>query len=243
MLWNRLTYIFELILFIPFSPILIQLGKNVRKNITKLRPYSESLVFQSHSPKSKILIIGESTAAGVGASSSEKTISGQVFHQLEKDHDIYNLGKNGLRAFQLKELFSEGDPEDLSKIDTAIILIGANDCFKFTSPRKFQNALSEFLATLTSIDSVSKIIIPIIPPVNQFPAIPRIIQFFLGWHRHILAKEIINLKTQFPLLDFEHGSEKFPNNFFASDGIHPSDLGYELLAKQISDKIKIVHSQ
>lgn len=238
MFWNRLAYVVELILFIPFSPILIQLGKNLRKKITRLTPYSEAVIHKSDSPKSKILIIGESTAAGVGASSVEKTISSQVFHQLEKDHDIYNLGKNGLRAFQLKTLFSKGNPDELSKMDIVIILIGANDCFKFTSPHKFNAALGQFLEEMTSIGSVKKIIIPTIPPVNQFPAIPGIIRFFLGWHRSIIAREIIHLKTKFPLVDFEHSSEKFPKNFFASDGIHPSDLGYELLAKQVSDKIK-----
>ncbi|MFC0261071.1 SGNH/GDSL hydrolase family protein [Fontibacter flavus] len=238
MLWNRLSYFVELILFIPFSPILIQLGKNLRKNITRLTPFSEAIVHKSHSAKSKILIIGESTAAGVGASSVEKTISSQVFHQLKKAHDIYNLGKNGLRAFQLKKLYTKGNPEDLTKIDIVIILIGANDCFNFTSPGKFQSALSEFLEEITSIGSVKKIIIPTIPPVNQFPAIPSLIRFFLGWHRSILAREILHLKTKFSLVDFENSSEKFPKNFFAPDGIHPSDLGYELLAKQISDKIQ-----
>ena len=50
----------------------------------------------------KLLIFGESTAAGVGASKPEKTLAGQISLHFAQDYQVINLGKNGL---QVKDFF------------------------------------------------------------------------------------------------------------------------------------------
>lgn len=209
----------------------------------RLPQRSKFLHLESPNPKGKVLIIGESTAAGVGASTKETTIAYQLFKLKDESLTVYNLGKNGLRAENLQGLLAFGKPDVSTDIDVAIILIGANDCFKFTPPSRFYQILKEFIHLLVQVKSIQKVIIPPIPPVQQFPSIPNIMRFYLGWHRKILNRELDALNEAIPELQIEKLEESFPNNFFAEDGIHPSDLGYEQMAKLLAEKVIVAPSK
>jgi lysophospholipase L1-like esterase len=238
-MWNRIVYAFELLLLLPILPLLYFQGKKLRGKISKLQAQSGFLALKSKEPESNILIIGESTAAGVGATSPQETIAQHVYDQLEQKHTIINLGKNGLSAEKLKRLLLHGKPDIPKEIHTAVILIGANDCFKFTPPGKFNKHVKEFVLLLSTVKGVEKIILPPIPPVHQFPSIPKIIRFFLGWHRSILTTELAHLAKRIPEMVFENIDETYLPEYFAEDGIHPSDLGNKLLAKEIVKKVAI----
>jgi len=236
-MWNRIVYAFELLLLLPVLPLLYFQGKILREKISKLPAQSGFLALKSKEKSTNILIIGESTAAGVGATSPRETIAHHIYNQLEQKHTVINLGENGLKAETLKRLLLHGKPDIPMEIHTAVIMIGANDCFKFTPPGKFNGHIKEFVLLLSTVKGVEKIILTPIPPVHQFPAIPKIIRFFLGWHRNILTKELRNLEKRIPEMAFENMEESYPSEYFAEDGIHPSDLGYKLLAKDIVKKV------
>jgi lysophospholipase L1-like esterase len=237
MLINRLLYFLELILLIPVLPWLYFQGKKLRQKISRLQAHTEFLT-RNNSPKAKnILVIGESTAAGVGASGPKKTFAYQLTKIIGDEFNVYNLGKNGLKAERLNRLLVHGRQELPSTIHIAIILIGANDCFKFTPPHKFGKEFQEFINTLFQSYKTEKILVNPIPPVQQFPALPALIQFFLGWHRSMLIRELKHLAKKNYLLHYRTIDGKFPNDFFASDGIHPSDKGYQQLAIDMAKSI------
>jgi len=239
-MFNRILYFFELILLLPFLPFFYFKGKKLRETIIKLKPQSEFLELGFDKDVKNILIIGESTAAGVGASTQEKTFAAQVYHQSDKAFNIYNLGESGLKAEKLKRLLAHAEQEIPEKFEYAIILIGANDCFKFTPPGRFKNQLVDFIQLLQNEKSVQKIIIPSIAPVQHFPSIPRIMRFFLGMHRNILTRELKSLRKNIHGLDFNNFKFEMSSEFLATDGIHPSDKGYELMAKET---IKLVQKK
>lgn len=228
---NRFLFFFELILLLPFLPFLYFKGKKLRKTILKFKPQSEYLEFRQDHNDKNLLIIGESTAAGVGASSVETTFAAQVHHFTKQAFNIHNLGKSGLKAAQLKKLLVHGKQEIPEKFDLAIILIGVNDCFKFTPPGRFQNQMREFIDLLQNEKSVQKIIIPPIAPVQHFPSIPGIMRLFLGIHRYILTSELNTLRNNITGLEINVFKFEISSEFIASDGIHPSDKGYEFMAK------------
>lgn len=238
MILNRILYFFELILLIPIFPILYFYGKTLRQKIGKLPAHSEFLALKNRETIANLLIIGESTAAGVGASRKEKTYAYQIYQLLLKDFSVYNLGKNGLKADRLKRLLVHGKQELPSPFHSAIVLIGANDCFKFTPPSKFRRELKDFFQLLEQTYEIRKIIVPSIPPVNQFPALPSVIRFFLGWHRNMLVREIKSLVQENKKLVYKPINPNFPKEFFAADGIHPSDLGYQSMAEEVVDSIR-----
>ncbi|AFL84793.1 hypothetical protein Belba_2227 [Belliella baltica DSM 15883] len=234
---SRLLYFFEVLLLIPSYPFLLFAGKKLRKKIIKLPSQSEYLEFLSKKENPNLLIIGESTAAGVGASEAYKTFAANISTSLE-DRNVYNIGKNGLKASGLNARFQKHKNKVPQYFETCIILIGANDCFQFTPPSKFSYELKVFISEFISSSSCKKIIIPLIPPVHQFPAIPLIIRFFLGLHRKVLGLEVKQLAALIPEVTFIDQNQFYEPDFFAEDGIHPSDLGYLKMSEMILFQIK-----
>lgn len=235
---NRISYFLELLLLVPLFPFLAYKGNAVRKRVMKLPARSEFLQIEAEETNaSSLLVVGESTATGVGASGERTTFAWHLVSMLHQKHHVYNLGKNGLVAARLPRLLTHAKPELPATFQYAVVLIGANDCFKFTPPWKFQKELEKFIKILVKGKSVKKIVIPLIPPVQQFPAIPKIMGVFLGWHRRILTKELNAIDHRHPEVSFIDLSREFPAGFFAEDGIHPSDLGYHQMATEIAKKI------
>jgi lysophospholipase L1-like esterase len=237
-MFSRILYFIELILVLPFFPFFYYKGKKLRETIIKLKPKSEYLQLGRAKDAKNVLIIGESTAAGVGSSAEEKTFAAQIYHQSGRTYNIHNLGKNGLKADKLKRLLAHAKQEIPKKFDFAIILIGSNDCFKFTPPGRFSKQLKDFIEILKSKKSVQKIIVPAIAPVQHFPSIPWAMRFFLGMHRNILTKELKFLQKSIPELDFNNFDFDMSHDLLASDGIHPSDKGYEMMAKATLSSLK-----
>lgn len=229
---NRLIYVFELILLLPFFPLLYWKGKKLRQQVQRLPQHSPFLKLSNATASQRILIIGESTAAGVGASSPETTFASYFFDAGKGKVEVLNLGKNGLKAAGLPRLLSHAKPDIPTAFDQVVILIGANDCFKFTPPSKFRKELESFIGIFEQMEQTTRVLIPAIPPVNHFPAIPGFLRFFLGIHRYILNKEIDQLSKKIDKLYFHDWKTSFTDEFFASDGIHPSDLGYEKMAEE-----------
>ena len=239
---SRLLYFFEVLLLIPCYPFLLLAGKKLRKSIIKLPPQSEYLEFLSERKNPNLFIIGESTAAGVGASQANTTFAAQMAASLET-RNIYNIGKNGLKASGLNARFQKYKDNLPQSFYTCIILIGANDCFQFTPPSKFSTGLEEFIREFIKSSSCKTILIPLIPPVHQFPAIPKIIRFFLGFHKKVLGLEVKRIALRLPEVTFIDQNEYYEPAFFAEDGIHPSDLGYKRMSEMILSQINEKGSQ
>jgi lysophospholipase L1-like esterase len=235
---NRFSYFLEMSVLIPVFPILYILGKKLKNDIIKLPSRSEYLKIETDGSKPKLLIIGESTAAGVGASSKETTFASQIFKHTGEKFAITNIGENGLKAENLQGLYKKLEGEIGNSFSKAIILIGANDCFKLTSPWKFKRELEIFSLFLIKEKNVENITIPLIPPVHEFPLLPAIMRFFLGWHRNILTAELESLEKSVSQISFDNHKSKTSEVFYSEDGIHPSDYGYELIALAIAENIK-----
>lgn len=233
---SRVYYLLELIILIPCLPFLIIAGKKLRKRITRLTAYSDFLSFTNSNATQKLLIIGESTAAGVGASDQSQTFAAHTFNLLQRDYHIYNIGKNGLKASSLSWLFQKNTQRLPNQFDQAVILIGANDCFQFSSPQKFSKGLQDSIDHLHE-HGCRSITFPLIPPVHQFPAIPPLLQFFLGIHRQVLIHQMIYIANRNKSVIYIHQNEKYPADFFAKDGIHPSDFGYQKMSEVVAATI------
>ena len=235
---SRTLYLFEILLLIPCYPFLKSAGNKLRKNIIKLPPHSEYLEFGTNSSNPNLLIIGESTAAGVGASKKETTFGSMMAETLLDNYNIFNIGKNGLKSSRLLTLYEKNESKLPDSFGKCIVLIGANDCFQFSSPTKFTKGLNDFIHFVEKEKACDQFIIPLIPPVHHFPAIPKIIRFFLKIHREILSLEVKNIAKNNPKVSFINQNEKYEAAFFATDGIHPSDVGYRLMTDLVSIYIK-----
>ncbi len=213
----------------PVLPFLIYQAAKVRKKRPIPPSISENLILGNGDRK--ILILGESTVASVGASELKFTLAGHLFSLLDKEYQIYNLGKNGLRASQALPHFEENLKTIQGSLEGIFLFIGANDCFRLTHPNQFRVELEVLIQHLRSKFSPEWIYLADIPPVQHFPAFPKLLQSSLYTQRSFLQKEMVSIGLNQKNVLFDKITLDISSDFFASDLIHPSDIGYQKIAK------------
>ncbi len=213
----------------PVLPFLIYQAFQIKKQKPSPPSISENLVLGNGNRK--ILILGESTAAGVGASSIESTMAGHFFNQLGNEFHLTNLGKNGLRVSEVLAQFRESLNEVQGKLEGVFLFLGANDCFRLTNPKEYRTELVVLIQFLKSKFSTEWIYLADIPPVQLFPAFPKLLKYYLNQQRSFLQKEMKLVSESHKDILFDPINLEINSDFFASDRIHPSNIGYQKIAE------------
>lgn len=201
------------------------------------RPYSRKNPALSRS----ILVLGDSTAYGTGASDPAYSIAGRL-GTMFPDSEIWNSAKNALPLGNLPSIIQSVSREK-SHFDAILIIIGGIDMLRLLPTsilrKKLLHAIREakklspdiYIALSSNIRSSTFFRFP----VNRI---------FEAEHRAMesLYKEVANSEHihHIPLFeDIDHCPfAKNPNELYALDGLHPNDAGYELWFQKIINSIQ-----
>jgi lysophospholipase L1-like esterase len=236
---QQIQYIFGLVFLFPLLPILYFVGKNIRK---KVPPLPEAWInlegeIPGEAKPIKILMLGESTIAGVGVTDHRDGLAGSIAKGLQQKtgkNTIWKvLAKNGYTAQKVHEMLFEKMPK--TQFDFIFIGLGGNDTFRLHSPLSFRAHLRQLIEKLRLLQPTATIVILPLPPIADFPAFPKIVQFALGslvdLHRKVIVaiphhfSDVFYNNEKMTLKDWLKKTNKTGADFF-SDGVHPSALAY-----------------
>lgn len=230
-------------------PVLYLQGKSLRKSIPKL-PEAKGPEGQAGKQANlkKIILVGESTIAGVGVPTHQEGFAGELASALSKLTDnkiswkVY--AKSGYTA---KKVTAKILPKiNEVNIDLIIVGLGGNDTF--TLNKNWSKDIHLFVDNIQSkFPTCPKLFINL-PPVDEFPALPGILKFCLDNHTDKLRKqlkEIVeesnNLYFLSDKLSVKAWTEKYnlenKSELYFSDGVHPSKLTYKLWAMSVAESI------
>lgn len=176
----------------------------------------------------RILIIGDSTAVGTGASSPETSLAGLLGNHYP-NASIENRGVNGAKIADLKPRFESIANE---RYDLIEIHIGGNDIVRFTNVKDIEQDLNNVLAQAKKLsDNVILITSGNVGTSVLFPAPSR----FLFTKRTRQVREIFIRVAKIhdvSYVDLFHEAAedpfaKDPAKYYAADFFHPSDAGYQ----------------
>jgi lysophospholipase L1-like esterase len=228
--------IYPLIVFL-LSPVLILQGIYVRRNTAQLpEPLGERSGIVGSGPALRLLILGDSAAAGVGVNEQSEALSGQLIEQLSNDFQLtWQLwAKNGQRS---KDIFHLLTQQKQNAFDVVLISIGVNDVTGGLSLKKWLSHSHQIIALLETKFSAGQIIFTALPPMHLFPALPQPLRWVFGFrakqfNRALRAmlenQQQCNLLTVTTPLQADH---------IAVDGFHPNARTYALWAQQASTAI------
>jgi len=256
--WFR--YILLLVLIIPLSPILFVQGLIIKKRIAEL-PEAEGLsgiCNQQLAIEKQMIIFGESTMSGVGILEHKNGFAGILAEELSQKLNInINWKVYAQRGYTVHQLSQEIVPQIKEKhLDAIIIGVGGNDTFTLRNTIKWRKHVKKLITRLRLRYDNVPIIFLNIPPIKEFPAFSSLMKLILGNLSEILGQELKNLVSNMPNTWFndskiqlknwmnKHHQIKNKNDFFC-DGIHPSEITYDLWAKDMSEFIiskKILHN-
>jgi len=234
----QFLYILGGIFILPAVPFLFLQGKYVRRKVGRLPDAAGETAgtIGAHQEIINLLAIGESTVAGIGATTHKEALTGQFAKHLSakcgKTVCYFALGESGITV---KGTLQRLVPK-LPRTDADIILValGGNDVFTLSSPQKWRQNLNELLAILREKYPNSKILVANVPMVRDFIALPNPLRYVLSRLAKLHHFNAISLIKEMENVVYFDDVRRVETDFF-SDGIHPSPKGYDLWAAAMVD--------
>lgn len=185
--------------------------------------------------RQRIVGIGDSIIAGVGAQASEETITAQLalcWHQSTGTPvEWVAHGKIGARTARIKRLAESLEQDE--RVSLVLISAGVNDITGLTAVDAWLADLESLVTILEQRYSQARLVLLGIPPLDVFPALPMPLRQVLGSRARYYdesARRYASTRTGLSYAAIE--SRPKPAEF-AADGFHPSATSYAALARDI----------
>ena len=185
----------------------------------------------------RILVVGDSSAAGVGASTQTEALAGQLLASLIEDFKVHwkLIANTGFTTAELNQYLSNMPS---GHYDIALSATGVND---ITARHSLYACLVEqidMVALLRDRFAVRHVLISGLPPLHRFPALPEPLRWYIGAR----AKRLDAALQQWTQdqKDCDHIQLNFPvgPENMASDGFHPGPGIYAIWGKTAAEIIR-----
>ena len=223
----------------PLLPLLIPQGLWAKWRTPRLDEASGERIGSIGKGKLvRLLILGDSAAAGVGVKHQDQALIGQLCHLFDVKNfqlDWQLHAKSGNTLIDLKQL-AEQLPQQ--SFDFVIISSGVNDILKQHSVQKWQIHYQELYQYLQNHFGQPQILFTQVPPLQHFSALPKTLAWYLGQHAQAFNKNLNKNAQHLSNLHYVPLTLPTTREYLAEDGFHPSHLSYTIWAKNILDYMK-----
>jgi lysophospholipase L1-like esterase len=174
----------------------------------------------------RLLVLGDSTAVGVGADKPADTLAARVGEEIRAT-DVHNYAVSGARVADLRSQMASLDGNRYAYI---LIGIGANDVIRFGDPDGSAAVLSTILEQLPPHDHLIVYMAGNVGGAQLFPRIlnPQYTRRTLAFHK-AFAAVVSDAGGAYVNLYVDPAKDPFiqnPDRYLAADGLHPSSAGY-----------------
>ena len=192
----------------------------------------------------RLLAIGDSIIAGVGASELSKALVGQTAKAIANSKNCsvswQSLGVSGYDSTKVLERLVPKLTGDL--FDYVIVSVGVNDVTGLTSTKKWRGNLTQLIKELQAHSPGTLIGLAGLPPLGGFPLLPQPLRATLGLRGRVLdevAREVADGydNTLHVPLDIEPATGQF-----AADGYHPSEESYAEFGQQMAEHLLVMEA-
>lgn len=229
--WERYLYL------VGLGPLLWLQGKYVRK-VTPVLPEPdgprEGVAGQG--PVLRLLIAGDSAAAGVGVHSQQEALCGQLVQRLSRRYCVHWQLKavSGLDSPGLEAMLTS---EAAHAMDVVVLSVGVNDVTQLMAPDQWTQ-WQERLATLVRARYHARVIIhSAVPPMHGFTALPQPLRWFMGRWALEMNRRLGHSLGDEDRWFFQWPATRDVSVGLAADGFHPGPHGYAAWAQGLSDLI------
>ena len=222
------------------APILLIQGILVRKRTPLLpEPAGARKGEIGEGKPLRLLIVGDSSGAGVGVENQKDALLGRLKEHLSGDYNLtYQLiAKTGTTTRSTLDYLTQSS-QKLAQFDVVVISLGVNDITSGVALGKwlsYQHKLREYL---TKQLGAQHIICSGMPPMDSFPALPQPLRWFLGLRAKEFDEHLQHAIAPFAHLHYIFLRVSDDPSLMASDGFHPGKGVYAMWAEAIAEKIK-----
>ena len=209
------------------GPLLLVQGRRVRR-VTPVLPEPAGPregVAGSGAPL-RLLVVGDSAGAGVGAATQDEALAGRLVARLRERFRVEwrVVARTGATTSSTIRHLERIEP---FATDAVVTSLGVNDVTGDVGVARFLKRQAKLHALLRERFGARLVIASGLPPMHHFPALPQPLRWYLGARARELDRALADL------LPDGHGTEHLPFQgdvdaaHMASDGFHPGPPVYD----------------
>lgn len=231
------TAMFDFSLRLALAPVLLTQAVRVRANALKLPEAGGPRTGQiGTGPALSLLILGDSSAAGVGVDLQDQALAGQLTRLLSKNFTVNweLVAKTGATTGSTLKRLQTTTPAHFDIIVTAL---GVNDVTHAVPFRVWKKQQKLLLAQLDHLFHPRLVYLSGVPPLGRFPILPQPLRWTLGRQASRFDRALA--KSLAPINNAQHVPFDLPLDpaKMAKDGFHPGPDIYALWAKEMASRI------
>lgn len=221
------------------APVLLWQGKQVRRTTPRLAEAAGrfgACEVPGGQAAWRLLVLGESTAAGVGVSDHRDGLAGRLAEEM-----AYRSGRpvqwevsarsGATASVALRTLL----PDDAELYDVVLVALGVNDTLRLQGRKRWRRDMTQLVSSLMRTDLASTcVLLAGVPDLGAFPALPRPLRTLLGWHARALDGELHRLAASWRGV-LHAPAPILTGAVFADDGFHPNADAYARWARHLAD--------
>lgn len=173
-----------------------------------------------------LLILGDSTGVGTGASLKEDSIAGRTAGHIGATY-VENQAKNGAAV---EDLTTQIQRLHLSHYDLILLQIGGNDILAFHGAKKTAQKLDKIMDTLPDAGNTILLMAGNVGGATLIPYIARPLYTYLSLRYHKEFGKLAKKRGISYVNLYRRPSDdpfiKDPDRYLSADGLHPSGEGY-----------------
>ena len=232
---HRLAYHLATMLL---APVLLAQGRSMRRVALMLPEAAGPRAgVTSHGPPLRLLVVGDSAAAGVGVADQNEALLGQTVAALAQHYTVHwqLIARTGATtAGTLKHL----QKTPAAAFDVAVTSLGVNDV---TARRTLPLWLEQQQALVTLLRSkfqVQRIVLSGLPPVHKFPALPQPLRWYVGSEVRRFDQALYQWAQTQPDCAYVNLNLEFDVSWLANDQFHPGPPIYQHWGNAVAQQIQ-----
>ena len=186
-------------------------------------------------PVCRVMIVGDSSAAGVGVATQDQALAGHLSRTLAKVAGVQVqwrlIARSGINSAQALALVQA---EATGSADFAVVVLGVNDVVDQVPSRRAVQRRAALADWLLAERGVGHVVFAPLPPMHQFPLLPQPLRWVLGSdarrHDSALAQWAATRGdlSHVPI-DIGLGADSM-----APDGFHPGEPVYRICGEALA---------
>lgn len=185
----------------------------------------------------RVLIAGDSSAAGVGVAHQDQSVAGHLSRALHRRSGRavhWTLrARSGLTTLQVHEMLREQRPP---VVDIAVLITGVNDVIAQVPSRRAVQHREALADWLLGEGLATHVLFAPLPPIHRFPLLPQPLRRVMGddarRHDEAMARWAAtrhDVSHTAVALELELGTDAM-----ASDGFHPGEAVYRTCGEALA---------
>lgn len=214
---------------LPLAPVLYPQAKALRRNTPILPDADGGPTGGIDGPDPlRLMVVGDSTAVGVGAAHQDQALAGcvaQALHRtLHRGVHWTVVGESGATSRDLLDRYLE--EATAATYDLVFVTVGANDALKIRSRGAYAHDLRHLLIELRRASPAAAFILSCFPAFGRFASIPQPLRSTLYLHSRNLEDAAREVVATMPRMVMSPPPPPYSEGFFGSDAFHPGPQGY-----------------